>query len=72
MIANSEDKIINAIIEVFAKRGFDIATTDEIAKRSGISKGTVFLRLKKERSDTKCSNPFSSLRFDSVNHWWQL
>jgi Transcriptional regulator len=47
MIANSEDKIINAAIEVFAKRGFDIATTDEIAKRSGISKGTVFLHFKK-------------------------
>ena len=31
MIENSEDKIINAAIEVFAKRGFDIATTDEIA-----------------------------------------
>ena len=69
MIANSEDKIINAIIEVFAKRGFDIATTDEIAKRSGINKGTVFLHSKKGRSDTKCSNPFSSLRFDNVNHW---
>ena len=47
MVANSEDKIINAAIEVFAKRGFDIATTDEIAKRSGISKGTVFLHFKK-------------------------
>jgi Transcriptional regulator len=48
MVVNSEDKIINAAIEVFAKRGFDIATTDEIAKRSGISKGTVFLHFKKK------------------------
>jgi len=45
---NSEDKIINAAIEVFAERGFDIATTDEIAKRSGLSKGTVFLHFKKK------------------------
>lgn len=45
---NSEKRIINAAIEVFSKNGYDIATTDEIARKSGLSKGTVFLHFKKK------------------------
>ncbi|MEM3227215.1 MAG: helix-turn-helix domain-containing protein, partial [Thermoplasmata archaeon] len=45
---DSEKKIINAAIEVFAKNGYDVATTDEIARKSGLSKGTIFLHFKKK------------------------
>lgn len=45
---DSEKKIINAAIEVFSRDGYDIATTDEIARKSGLSKGTIFVHFKKK------------------------
>ncbi|MEM0075556.1 MAG: TetR/AcrR family transcriptional regulator [Conexivisphaerales archaeon] len=45
---NSKDKIIMAAVNVFAEKGFDSATVDEVSKRSGLSKGTVFLYFKKK------------------------
>lgn len=46
MKGKKEEKIINAAISVFSKKGFDISTLDEIASRAGVSKGTVFLYFK--------------------------
>ncbi|MGC8497311.1 MAG: TetR/AcrR family transcriptional regulator [Thermoplasmata archaeon] len=45
---DSEKKIINAAIEVFSRDGYDVATTDEIARKSGLSKGTIFVHFKKK------------------------
>lgn len=36
-------EIVTAGLEVFAERGFAAARTDEIARRAGVSKGTLFL-----------------------------
>ena len=44
----SKDKIIKAAVSVFAEKGFDLATMDEIAKKSELSKGTIFLYFKKK------------------------
>ncbi|WP_243666670.1 TetR/AcrR family transcriptional regulator [Vulcanisaeta sp. JCM 16159] len=38
--------IINAAIKVFAEKGFDAASMDEVAKMCGVSKGTIFLYFK--------------------------
>lgn len=45
---NTRDKIIKAAIKVFGKNGFDVATTDQIAMESKVSKGTVFLYFNKK------------------------
>jgi len=44
---NKQDKIIDASIKVFSKKGYDLATIDEIAKKARVSKGTVFFYYKK-------------------------
>jgi AcrR family transcriptional regulator len=43
-----EDKILNAAIKVFSKKGYDIATIDEIAKKARVSKGIVFFYFRKK------------------------
>ncbi|MCL4374121.1 MAG: TetR/AcrR family transcriptional regulator [Candidatus Marsarchaeota archaeon] len=48
MKGKKEEKIINAAISVFSKKGFDLSNVDEIASKAGISKGTVFLYFKKK------------------------
>ncbi|MGC8674136.1 MAG: TetR/AcrR family transcriptional regulator [Thermoprotei archaeon] len=48
MVETTEEKILKAAVRVFAKKGFDTATTDEIASKSGVSKGTVFLYFKRK------------------------
>ncbi len=45
---NNENKILNASIKVFSKKGYDQATIDEIAKRAHVSKGLVFLYFKRK------------------------
>ncbi|MEM3262362.1 MAG: helix-turn-helix domain-containing protein [Conexivisphaerales archaeon] len=45
---DSKSKIVMAAVSVFAEKGFDSATTEEVSKRSGLSKGTVFLYFKKK------------------------
>ncbi len=39
-------EILEAALHVFAKRGFDKATVDEVAERAGISKGAIYLYYK--------------------------
>jgi Transcriptional regulator len=45
---NKQDKIIDASIKVFSKKGYDLATIDEIARKARVSKGTVFFYYKKK------------------------
>jgi TetR/AcrR family transcriptional regulator len=37
-----QDRIVNAAIKVFAQKGYDSASTNEIVKEAGISKGLLF------------------------------
>ena len=39
---------MNASIKVFSKKGYDLATIDEIAKKAKVSKGIVFFYYKKK------------------------
>ena len=39
-------EILEAALHVFAKRGFDKATVDEVAERAGLSKGAIYLYYK--------------------------
>ena len=39
---DKQDRIINAGLKVFAKHGYRHATTDDIVKEAGISKGLLF------------------------------
>lgn len=45
---SKEDKIFDASIKVFSKRGYDLATIDEIARKARVSKGIVFFYYKKK------------------------
>ncbi|MEM0201947.1 MAG: helix-turn-helix domain-containing protein [Candidatus Micrarchaeaceae archaeon] len=48
MRGNKEKQIINAAINVFSKKGFDISNVDEIASAARVSKGTVFLYFRRK------------------------
>ena len=37
------DEVLDAALELFTKRGFTHTTVDQVAKRAGLSKGTVYL-----------------------------
>ena len=37
-----QDRIINAAIKEFAQKGYDKASTNEIVKEAGISKGLLY------------------------------
>lgn len=39
---NKEEKILEAAIKLFSKKGFSATTTSEIAKDAGVAEGTVF------------------------------
>lgn len=43
------DQIINAAIEVFLKKGYEGATTKEIAKKAKVSEGTIFRYFKTKK-----------------------
>ena len=45
---DKEEIILNASIKVFSKKGYDLATIDEIAKKAKVSKGIVFFYYKKK------------------------
>ena len=47
-INDKEEKILNASIKVFSKKGYDMATIDEIAKKARVSKGIIFFYFKKK------------------------
>jgi TetR/AcrR family fatty acid metabolism transcriptional regulator len=40
---NSRDKILKAAVAVFSRRGFHQAQVEEIAKKAGVGKGTIYL-----------------------------
>jgi AcrR family transcriptional regulator len=42
--ARNRERVLRAARELFAKRGVDAVTMDEIARRAGVAKGTVFHR----------------------------
>lgn len=44
-----QDRIINAAIKEFARKGFDNASTNEIVKEAGISKGLLFHYFKNKK-----------------------
>jgi AcrR family transcriptional regulator len=39
------DRILEAALEVFAEKGYDRTTIDDIAKRAGVGKGTIYNRV---------------------------
>jgi AcrR family transcriptional regulator len=39
---NAKERILEAALEIFSQKGFHPATTDEIAERAGVGKGTVY------------------------------
>lgn len=43
------DRILQAAIEVFAEKGIDRATVDDIATRAGVGKGTIYRRAGKKK-----------------------
>jgi AcrR family transcriptional regulator len=45
---SKEGKILDASIKVFSKKGYDLATIDEIARKARVSKGIVFFYYKKK------------------------
>ncbi|WP_297437923.1 TetR/AcrR family transcriptional regulator [Thermococcus sp.] len=42
----TRDKIVSAALELFANKGFDKTTVDEIVNRAGVAKGTFYLYFK--------------------------
>jgi len=39
---STQEKILDAALEVFSHKGFHVATVDEIAERAGVGKGTLY------------------------------
>lgn len=44
-----QDRILEAATEIFAEKGIDHATIDDIAARAGVGKGTVYRRVGKKK-----------------------
>src|SRR5919201_5096407 len=42
--ARNRERVLRAARELFAERGVDVVTMEEIARRAGVAKGTVFHR----------------------------
>ena len=40
--ASAKERILEAALEIFSQKGFHPATTDEIAERAGVGKGTLY------------------------------
>lgn len=64
---NTKEKIVEAAIEIFGKGDFDTATTDQVAKESNVSKGTVFLHFNK-KSDLIEEVALISVPYDIVSN----
>ncbi|MDE4543277.1 TetR/AcrR family transcriptional regulator [Thermoanaerobacterium sp. R66] len=61
---STEEKIINASIELFSEKGFDSTKTSEIAKNAGIAEGTIF-RYFKTKKDILMSIVTKAIQFFS-------
>ncbi|MEM3800822.1 MAG: TetR/AcrR family transcriptional regulator, partial [Thermoplasmatales archaeon] len=48
--SNKEGKILEAAIKVFSKKGYDLASIDEISRKARVSKGIVFFYYKKKEN----------------------
>lgn len=61
------DRILEAAAEVFAEKGLERATVDDIAVRAGVGKGTVYRRVgkKEDFTDILCQHA-AKLIFDSI------
>lgn len=46
---NKEDLILDAALKIFEQKGFNAATTSEIAKEAGIAEGTIFRYFKTKK-----------------------
>lgn len=46
---NTEERILEAAIKVFAEKGFSAATTSEIAKEANVAEGTIFRYFPKKK-----------------------
>jgi len=44
--SKTREKIVSAAMELFAKKGFDKSTVDEIVAKAGVAKGTFYLYFK--------------------------
>ncbi|MBP2072026.1 TetR/AcrR family transcriptional regulator [Thermoanaerobacterium butyriciformans] len=61
---STEEKIINASIELFSEKGFDSTKTSEIAKNAGVAEGTIF-RYFKTKKDILMSIVTKAIQFFS-------
>ena len=41
-LSEKEERILHSAIKIFSEKGFDGATTNEIAKDAGVAEGTIF------------------------------
>jgi AcrR family transcriptional regulator len=48
-LPETEEKILKAAIAVFSKKGFDAATTGEVARQAGLAEGTIFRYFKTKK-----------------------
>ena len=48
--ANTKKKILNAAADCFARKGFHVTTTDEIARIAGVAKGSVYYNFKSKEA----------------------
>lgn len=46
---NREEEILEAAVKIFSEKGFNAATTSEIAKEAGIAEGTIFRYFKTKK-----------------------
>jgi len=49
MSKETEEKILNAAVEIFAKKGYSAATTSEIARAAQVAEGTIFRYFPKKK-----------------------
>ena len=64
MKAKSRRAILNASLELFAKKGFSATTTDEIAKKAKVSKGLIFSHFSSKE------NLLISIMDDTIERWF--
>jgi len=62
-----QEEILSAAFEVFAAHGYEAARIDEVARRAGIAKGTIYLYFRdKERLFRAMVRSLVERRFDAV------
>jgi AcrR family transcriptional regulator len=64
MKSESRKAILNASLELFAKKGFSATTTDEIARKAKVSKGLIFSHFSSKE------NLLISIMDNTIEHWF--